>query len=131
MTRSLSWLVGLRVLLILAAVIMSATDRLPWWFTALIVARDLAMGGVIALRRLRTDEPVRHDPVAPVAGGLLLVGLALIAPATGDGAVAVLARVFGWAAAWWGLGLSWASLAGHTRDLQRLIAPRRDRAGAV
>lgn len=83
-------------------------DLVPWWLVVLIVARDVALVIVTAptLRRLG----LRHLPVhflGKAATFNLLYAFPLILLGVGDSGPALVARVTGWAFAWWGTGLYW------------------------
>lgn len=83
-------------------------DLVPWWLVVLIVARDVALVIVTAptLRRLG----LRHLPVhflGKAATFNLLYAFPLILLGEGDSGPALLARITGWAFAWWGTGLYW------------------------
>lgn len=122
MTRRLLTLLGARVLIVAVAVVLLTRDRLPAWLVALVVLCELASGLLLLLCRLRGVRDLDAEPVAPTAAGLLLVGLVLAGVAHGDGSAAALARVFGWAATWWGVGLSWLTVTGRGLDLRHLLS---------
>jgi cardiolipin synthase len=79
----------------------------PWWFVAILVARDLVMGVVLAVLKRRgiTGLPVHF--LGKAATFCLLYAFPLLLLGDGSGALAQTAQVVGWAFAVWGTALYW------------------------
>jgi cardiolipin synthase (CMP-forming) len=129
MEKRLVGMIVLRAAVVAVAIVLAVADRLPWWFAAAAIARELIAGTFLVLRAVRRQQAPDTDPLALVGAVLLIVGMAAIGLVQGDGRLAVLGRVFGWPLAWWGLLLSWAIIVDRTIQLRRLLArdPDRDR----
>lgn len=125
----LSALIALRIAVVLLVLGLSNADRVPWWFAALVVVRELAAGILLALRRIRRSQVPAVDRLAPAAALMLVGGLVILIGATGDSGLSTLSRVFGWPLAWWGAALSWSIVATEVWQARRLLArePRPER----
>jgi len=79
----------------------------PWWFVAILVARDLVMGVVLAVLKRRgiTGLPVHF--LGKAATFCLLYAFPLLLLGDGSGALAQTVQVVGWAFAVWGTALYW------------------------
>jgi len=82
-------------------------EMVPWWLVAVIVLRDLLLLGTVPTLR---KHKLRALPVhiAGKAGTFaLLYAFPLILLSNWEGTIGVLAAIFGWAFAIWGIGLYW------------------------
>ncbi|QLQ10597.1 MAG: CDP-alcohol phosphatidyltransferase family protein [Nocardioidaceae bacterium] len=95
-------------LYILSTVIgLALRDIIPWWLAILLPLRDVFLWVLVPFLRTRgySSLPVHFLGKAATAG--LLYAFPLLLLGEGDGVVATLANVFGWACAIWGTGLYW------------------------
>jgi cardiolipin synthase len=95
-------------LYILAVVFgLALREVIPWWLAISLPLRDLLMWGLVPLLRTRgyTSLPVHF--LGKAATFNLLYAFPLLLLGDGEGVVARLAEVFGWAFAFWGVGLYW------------------------
>ena len=95
-------------LYILAVVIgLFLRDIIPWWVALALPLRDLFLWGLVPLLRTRGFSALPVHFLGKAATFNLLYAFPLLLLGEGDGVVATLARNFGWAFAWWGIGLYW------------------------
>ncbi|GAA4365021.1 CDP-alcohol phosphatidyltransferase family protein [Nocardioides caricicola] len=95
-------------LYILAVVIgLALRDIIPWWVALSLPLRDLLLWGLVPLLRTRGYSALPVHFLGKAATFNLLYAFPLLLLGDGDGTVATLANVFGWAFALWGIGLYW------------------------
>ena len=95
-------------LYILAVVVgLALRDVIPWWMAISLPLRDALMWGLVPLLRTRGYSALPVHFLGKAATFNLLYAFPLLLLGDGDGVVALLARVFGWAFACWGIGLYW------------------------
>nr|WP_279536283.1 CDP-alcohol phosphatidyltransferase family protein [Nocardioides ochotonae] len=95
-------------LYILAVVFgLAMRDIIPWWVAVLLPLRDLMLWGLVPLLRTRGYSALPVHFLGKAATFNLLYAFPLLLLGDGDGVVAELAQVFGWAFAFWGIGLYW------------------------
>jgi cardiolipin synthase len=95
-------------LYILAVVIgLALRDVIPWWMAISLPLRDALMWGLVPLLRTRGYSALPVHFLGKAATFNLLYAFPLLLLGDGEGVVAQLARVFGWAFAIWGIGLYW------------------------
>jgi cardiolipin synthase len=95
-------------LYILAVVVgLALRDVIPWWLAVLLPLRDLLLWGLVPLLRTRGYSALPVHFLGKAATFNLLYAFPLLLLGEGDGTVATLADVFGWAFAIWGVGLYW------------------------
>ena len=93
---------------ILAVVVgLAIRGIIPWWLALLLPLRDVFLFSLVPFLRTRgyTALPVHFLGKAATAN--LLYAFPLLLLGDGEGTVATLADVFGWAFAIWGTGLYW------------------------
>ncbi len=93
----------------------------PWWFVALLLARDL--WGVTEMVRLRRHG-LRTLPVSFIgkaATFALLTAFPLMLLGHGPGTPAAVVRAVAWAFAWWGAGLYWLSAIMYYIQAQQVV----------
>src|ERR687889_623672 len=115
-------------LYILAVVIgLALRDVIPWWMAVSLPLRDALMWGLVPLLRTRGYSALPVHFLGKAATFNLLYAFPLLLLGDGDGTVATLADVFGWAFAVWGIGLYWWAgvlYAWQVRTLLRTTARR-------
>ena len=95
-------------LYILAVVIgLGLREIIPWWVAVILPLRDVLLWGLVPLLRTRGYSALPVHFLGKAATFNLLYAFPLLLLGDGDGVVATLAKVFGWAFAWWGIGLYW------------------------
>jgi cardiolipin synthase len=109
-------------LYILATVIaLTLREIVPLWFAVLLLSRDVFLAGLLPSLRRRglTALPVHF--LGKAATFTLLAAFPLLLLGDGEGTLALLARVFGWAFAVWGIGLYWWAALLYAVQLRRLV----------
>jgi cardiolipin synthase len=110
-------------LYILAVVVgLALRDVIPWWFAVLLPLRDLLMWGLVPLLRTRGYSALPVHFLGKAATFNLLYAFPLLLLGDGEGIVATLATVFGWAFAIWGIGLYWWAGILYAWQVRRLLA---------
>ena len=119
-------------LYILAVVIgLAWRDIIPWWLAVLLPARDLLLWGLVPFLRSRGYHALPVHFLGKAATANLLYAFPLLLLGDGDGVVAMLANVFGWAFAIWGTGLYWWAGLLYAWQVRKLLADRERRAPTV
>ena len=117
-------------LYILAVVVgLAMRDVIPWWLAISRPLRDLLMWGLVPLLRTRGYSALPVHFLGKAATFNLLYAFPLLLLGDGEGTVARLSEVFGWAFAFWGVGLYWWAGVLYAYQVHRLLAttePRRD-----
>ncbi len=95
-------------LYILAVVIgLALRDIIPWWVALILPLRDVLLWVLVPLLRTRGYSSLPVHFLGKAATFNLLYAFPLLLLGDGDSVLATLAEVFGWAFAWWGIGLYW------------------------
>ncbi len=110
-------------LYILAVVVgLALRDIIPWWVAISLPLRDLLMWGLVPLLRTRGYSALPVHFLGKAATFNLLYAFPLLLLGDGDGVVATLAQVFGWAFALWGIGLYWWAGVLYAWQVRKLLA---------
>ena len=110
-------------LYILAVVVgLALRDIIPWWIALLLPLRDLLMWGLVPLLRTRGYSALPVHFLGKAATFNLLYAFPLLLLGDGEGVVATLAKVFGWAFAVWGIGLYWWAGVLYAWQVRKLLA---------
>ena len=117
-----------RLYILAVVVALALRDVIPWWMAVLLPLRDVLMWGLVPLLRTRgyTTLPVHF--LGKAATFSLLYAFPLLFLGHGEGAGPLLARIFGWSFAIWGIGLYWWAGVLYGWQVRRLLAttpPRR------
>ncbi|MEZ5092567.1 CDP-alcohol phosphatidyltransferase family protein [Nocardioides sp.] len=95
-------------LYILAVVVgLALRDIIPWWVAVVLPLRDLLLWALVPFLRTRGYSALPVHFLGKAATFNLLYAFPLLLLGDGEGTVATLAKVFGWAFAFWGIGLYW------------------------
>ncbi|HEY9564673.1 MAG TPA: CDP-alcohol phosphatidyltransferase family protein, partial [Nocardioides sp.] len=95
-------------LYILAVVVgLALREIIPWWVALLLPLRDLFLWGLVPFLRMRGYSALPVHFLGKAATFNLLYAFPLLLLGDGEGDLARLAEVFGWAFAFWGIGLYW------------------------
>ncbi|KQY59222.1 CDP-diacylglycerol--glycerol-3-phosphate 3-phosphatidyltransferase [Aeromicrobium sp. Root495] len=109
-------------LFILAVVIgLGLREIIPWWLAVILPLRDVFLFSLVPFLRTRgySSLPVHFLGKAATAG--LLYAFPLLLLGDGEGTIADLADVFGWAFAVWGVGLYWWGGVLYAVQVRRLL----------
>jgi cardiolipin synthase len=119
-------------LYILAVVVgLAWRDVIPIWLAVLLPARDLLLWGLVPFLRARGYHALPVHFLGKAATFNLLYAFPLLLLGEGEGVVAALADVFGWAFAIWGTGLYWWAGLLYAYQVRKLLADRDRRAPAL
>lgn len=106
-------------------------DVIPLWLAVLLPARDLMLWGLVPFLRTRGYHALPVHFLGKAATFNLLYAFPLLLLGEGEGVVASLAEVFGWAFAIWGTGLYWWAGLLYAYQVRKLLADRDRRAPAL
>ncbi|NYJ01457.1 cardiolipin synthase [Nocardioides thalensis] len=110
-------------LYILAVVVgLMLRDIIPWWLALSLPLRDLLLWGLVPLLRTRGYSALPVHFLGKAATFNLLYAFPLLLLGDGDGVVALLAQVVGWAWALWGVGLYWWAGVLYAWQVRKLLA---------
>ncbi len=110
-------------LYILAVVVgLALRDIIPWWLALSLPLRDLLLWGLVPLLRTRGYSALPVHFLGKAATFNLLYAFPLLLLGDGEGVVATLAQVFGWALALWGILLYWWAGVLYCWQVRKLLA---------
>lgn len=116
-------------LYILAVVVgLAFRDIIPWWVAVILPLRDVFLWGLVPFLRTRGYSALPVHFLGKAATFNLLYAFPLLFIGDGQGDIATLATVFGWAFAIWGIGLYWWAGILYAWQVRSLLADRRRRA---
>jgi cardiolipin synthase len=116
-------------LYILAVVVgLALREVIPWWAALSLPLRDLLLWGLVPLLRTRGYSALPVHFLGKAATFNLLYAFPLLLLGDGEGTVATLANVFGWAFALWGIGLYWWAGLLYAWQVRTLLATTERRA---
>jgi cardiolipin synthase (CMP-forming) len=119
-------------LYILAVVVgLAWRDIIPWWLAVMLPARDLLLWVLVPFLRTRGYHALPVHFLGKAATFNLLYAFPLLLLGDGEGVVATLANVFGWAFAIWGTGLYWWAGLLYAWQVRKLLQDRDRRAPRV
>lgn len=110
-----------RLYILAIAVSLALRDIIPWWLALLLPLRDLLMWGLVPLLRTRGHSSLPVHFLGKAATFCLLCGFPLLFLGDDTTGLGVLAAVFGWAFALWGLGLYWWAGILYAGQVRRLM----------
>jgi cardiolipin synthase (CMP-forming) len=106
-------------------------EIIPWWLALLLPARDLFLWGLVPFLRTRGYSALPVHFLGKAATANLLYAFPLLLLGDGEGVVATLAEVFGWAFAIWGTGLYWWAGFLYAWQVRKLLADHDRRAPSL
>ncbi len=119
-------------LYILAVVLgLALREIIPWWMAISLPLRDLLMWGLVPLLRTRGYSALPVHFLGKAATFNLLYAFPLLLLGDGEGVVARLAEVFGWAFTFWGVGLYWWAGILYAWQVRKLLATTEPRKAAA
>ena len=118
-------------LYILATLVgLSAREIIPFWLAAAVVGRDVILALFLPVLRRHGYGPLPVHFLGKAATFNLLYAFPLLLLGDGEGPVAALAKIFGWAFVGWGTALYWWAGVLYVVQVRQLV--RADRIeGAV
>jgi cardiolipin synthase len=96
-----------RLYILAVVVALAIRDIVPWWVAVILPLRDALLWLLVPFLRTRGFSALPVHFLGKAATFNLLYAFPLLLLGDGTGTVAALADVFGWAFAWWGIGLYW------------------------
>jgi cardiolipin synthase (CMP-forming) len=116
-------------LYILSTVIgLAARDIIPWWVAVILPARDAFLWCLVPFLRTRGYSSLPVHFLGKAATANLLYAFPLLLLGDAGGTLPLLAKVFGWAFAVWGIGLYWWAGLLYAWQVRMLMADRGRRA---
>jgi cardiolipin synthase len=110
-----------RLYTLAALLALAIRDIVPWWFVAVLLARDAWLSLVIARLRRAGYEPLAVNLVGKAATVALLWCFPILLLSTAATGWADFVRATGWAFALWAAGLYWWSAVVYTRQAGSLF----------
>lgn len=110
-----------RLYIFSTVVALTLREIIPWQLAVALVARDALLGLVVVVLRFRGYVGLPVHFLGKAATFNLLYAFPLLLLGDGAGAVASLARVFGWAFAGWGTALYWWAGVLYVEQAVRLV----------
>jgi cardiolipin synthase len=113
--------------LYIAATLIGLAVRaiIPWWLVALLVAREVVLGGALLALRRHGYQPLQVSFVGKAATLCLLYAFPLLFLGAHAGDLALAARITGWAFAIWGSALYWWAAVLYLAQTRSLVRPAR------
>ena len=111
-----------RLYILAVVVALALRDVIPWWVAVSLPLRDALMWGLVPLLRTRGYSALPVHFLGKAATFNLLYAFPLLLLGDGEGTVATLAEVFGWAFAVWGIALYWWAGVLYAWQVRRLLA---------
>ena len=96
-------------------------DILPWWLTAVLIAREAVLGVAILVLRRHRYGPPQVNFLGKAATFSLMYAFPLLLLSVGGGWTHEIATVFGWAFAGWGTTLYWWAGILYVVQVRRLV----------
>ena len=116
-------------LYILSTVIgFAARDIIPLWWAVILPLRDALLWILVPFLRTRGYSSLPVHFLGKAATAALLYAFPLLLLGDGDGVVATLAKVFGWAFAIWGTAMYWWAGILYAWQVRKLLADHDRRA---
>jgi len=108
---------------ILAVVVgLALRDVIPWWLAVALPLRDVFLFSLVPFLRTRGYSALPVHFLGKAATAALLYAFPLLLLGEGEGVVATLSEIFGWAFAVWGTGLYWWAGCLYAWQVRRLLS---------
>ena len=108
---------------------LALRDIIPWWLAVILPLRDVLLWALVPLLRTRGYSALPVHFLGKAATFNLLYAFPLLLLGDGTGALATLAKVFGWAFAIWGIGLYWWAGFLYAYQVRKLVQVHRSPGG--
>ncbi|MQY14886.1 putative CDP-diacylglycerol--glycerol-3-phosphate 3-phosphatidyl-transferase 1 [Streptomyces sp. RB5] len=96
-------------------------EILPWWLTALLVAREAMLAVAVLVLRRHGYPPPQVNYLGKAATLNLMYAFPLLLLSDGSGWLQSLSAIFGWAFAGWGTALYWWAGILYVVQVRRLV----------
>jgi cardiolipin synthase len=119
---------------ILATLIgLALRQIIPWWLVVILVVRDCVIALLVPVLKTRGYSSLPVHFLGKAATFSLLYAFPLVLLGSGEGSLALVARVIGWAFALWGTGLYWWAGWLYLAQTFRLVrtTPRVDKSAEI
>ncbi|WP_238993293.1 CDP-alcohol phosphatidyltransferase family protein [Nocardioides caldifontis] len=121
-----------RLYILAAVVALGVREIIPLWLVVGLPARDVFLWLLVPFLRTRGYSALPVHFLGKAATAALIYAFPLLLLGDGDSTVALVARVFGWAFAVWGIGMYWWAGVLYAWQVRRLLTttpplPRRPR----
>jgi cardiolipin synthase (CMP-forming) len=110
-----------RLYIVATVIALAIRAIIPWWLVALLAARELLMGVVLAILRRRGWGPLQVSFVGKTATLCLLYAFPLLFLGSHHTSYAETARVAGWTFAIWGSALYWWAAALYVVQARQVL----------
>ncbi|MET7641539.1 CDP-alcohol phosphatidyltransferase family protein [Streptomyces sp. NPDC005438] len=97
-------------------------EILPWWITALLLSRELVLLVMVWILDRHGYGPPQVNFLGKAATFNLMYAFPLLLLSDGNGAVATVAGILGWAFAGWGTALYWWAGILYIVQVRRLVS---------
>jgi cardiolipin synthase len=114
-----------RLFILATLIVLAVRDVVPWWLVAVIIARDVLLGVVLAALVAARVGPLPVHFVGKAGTFALLYAFPLLLLAQWPGALGLAADALGWGFAIWGIGLYWLAGLVYLRQAATELANRR------
>ena len=111
-----------RLYIVATMIALAVRAIIPWWLVALLAARELLMGVVLAVLRRRGWAALQVSFVGKTATLCLLYAFPLLFLGSHGAVYAETAKVAGWSFVIWGSALYWCSALLYIVQARRLLA---------
>jgi cardiolipin synthase len=111
-----------RLYIVATIVALAVRGIIPWWLVAILAARELLMGGVLAALRRRGWGTLQVSFVGKTATLCLLYAFPLLFLGAHVASYAETAKVAGWTFVIWGSALYWSAALLYIVQARRLLA---------
>ena len=125
-----------RLYILAAVVALGVREIIPLWLVIGLPARDVFLWVLVPFLRTRGYSALPVHFLGKAATAALIYAFPLLLLGDGDSTIALVARVFGWAFAVWGIGMYWWAGVLYAWQVRRLLAttpplPRHGRSARV
>jgi len=120
-----------RLYILATLLALSARGVVPWWFTGVLLLRDLVLLLCLLVLRRYGYEPLPVHYLGKTATFILLFAFPVLLLAHASSGAAGVAWPTGWALALWGLALYWAACVLYLAQAVTLVRAARDSEIAV
>ena len=111
-----------RLYIVATIVALAVRGIIPWWLVGLLAARELLLGGVLAVLRRHGYPAFQVSFVGKTATLCLLYAFPLLLLSAHSASYAEVARVIGWAFVIWGSALYWCAAMLYLEQARRLLS---------
>jgi cardiolipin synthase (CMP-forming) len=111
-----------RLYIVATVISLAVRAIIPWWLVALLAARELLLGVVLAMLRRRGWAPLQVSFAGKAATACLLYAFPLLFLGSHQASYAEVTRIIGWMFAIWGSALYWWAAGLYIVQARQLLA---------